>query len=82
MATRELPVRLLKVHNGSNGHLEVVQWLHGNRQEEGCTSDAMDWAAENGHLELVQWLHKNRQERMHLLRDGLGSDFTKIAQTV
>ncbi|TDH68359.1 hypothetical protein CCR75_003476 [Bremia lactucae] len=43
------------------GHLDVVQWLHHNRQE-GCTTDAMDMAACNGHLEIVQWLHENRKE--------------------
>jgi hypothetical protein len=32
-----------------NGHLEVVQWLHENRSE-GCTEDAMDFAARNGHF--------------------------------
>jgi hypothetical protein len=43
------------------GHLDVVQWLHFNRQE-GCTTDAVDMAACNGHLEIVQWLHSNRSE--------------------
>jgi hypothetical protein len=43
------------------GHLEMVQWLHANRSE-GCTTWAMDWAAEKGHLEMVQWLHANRSE--------------------
>lgn len=43
------------------GHLEIVQWLHENR-EEGCTSDAMDMAASNGHLHVVRWLHENRSE--------------------
>ncbi|GMF22203.1 unnamed protein product [Phytophthora fragariaefolia] len=43
------------------GHLEVVQWLHDNRQE-GCTTDAMDMAACNGHLEIVLWLQNNRTE--------------------
>jgi ankyrin repeat protein len=32
-----------------NGHLEVVQWLHENRKE-GCTINAMNWAAECGHF--------------------------------
>ena len=27
-----------------DGHLEVVKYLHENRTE-GCTKDAMDWAA-------------------------------------
>jgi hypothetical protein len=29
---------------------------------KGCTTDAMDWAAENGHLGMVQWLDLNRSE--------------------
>ena len=45
----------------SNGHLEVVKWLHENRKE-GCTYWAMDYAASNGHLEIVKWLHYNRTE--------------------
>jgi hypothetical protein len=44
-----------------NGHLQVVQWLHGNRQE-GCSKFAMEYAAVNGHLQVVQWLHENRRE--------------------
>jgi ankyrin repeat protein len=43
------------------GHLEVVKWLHENRQE-GCTKTAMDAAAWNGHLEVIKWLHENRKE--------------------
>ncbi|RLN98927.1 hypothetical protein BBJ28_00014959 [Nothophytophthora sp. Chile5] len=45
----------------SNGHLEMVQWLHANRSE-GCTTDAMHDAAANGHLEVVQWLYANQPE--------------------
>ncbi len=37
-----------------NGHLEVLTWLHENRNE-GCTTNAMNWAAEHGHLEVVKW---------------------------
>ena len=44
-----------------NGHLDVVKWLHENRQE-GCTRMAMNNAAENGHLGMVKWLHNNREE--------------------
>jgi ankyrin repeat protein len=40
------------------GHLEVIKWLHENR-DEGCTSDAMDWAAKNGHQEVVKYLREN-----------------------
>jgi hypothetical protein len=35
--------------------------LHDNRTE-GCTKDAMDYAAKNGHLDVVKWLHENRTE--------------------
>ena len=35
--------------------------LHENRTE-GCSTFAMNGAAENGHLEVVKWLHENRTE--------------------
>jgi hypothetical protein len=35
--------------------MDIIKWLHKNRTE-GCTSDAMDWAADNGHLEIVRFL--------------------------
>lgn len=44
----------------ANGHLDVVQWLHENRQE-GCSIRAMNHAALNGHLEVVKWLHEVRR---------------------
>jgi len=44
-----------------HGHLEVVKWLHYNR-EDGCTHRAMDGAAVGGYLELVKWLHCFRTE--------------------
>ena len=43
------------------GNLEVIKWLHYNRNE-GCTKKAMNWAANNGNLEIVKWLHENRKE--------------------
>ena len=43
------------------GNLDVVKWLHKNR-EEGCTTNAMDCAADKGHLDVVKWLHENRKE--------------------
>ncbi|OWY93837.1 hypothetical protein PHMEG_00036612 [Phytophthora megakarya] len=59
----------------TNGHLEVVQWLHIHEKAkctidamkraamyEGFTIDALDDAACNGHLEVVRWLHDNRNE--------------------
>ncbi|KAG4049431.1 hypothetical protein PC123_g15276, partial [Phytophthora cactorum] len=36
-------------------------WLHETRSE-GCTTAAMDGAANEGHLEAVKWLHLNRSE--------------------
>ncbi|KAF1790257.1 Ankyrin repeat-containing domain [Phytophthora cactorum] len=45
----------------SNGHLEVVKWLHAN-SNEGCTTFAMSADAANGHLEVVKGLHANRSE--------------------
>ena len=43
------------------GRLDVVKWLHENRNE-GCTTDAMDHAASNGYLDVVKSLHENRKE--------------------
>ncbi|KAL2913037.1 hypothetical protein HK105_207492 [Polyrhizophydium stewartii] len=44
-----------------SGSLELVAWLHANRPE-GCTAEAMDWAAMLGHLHIIQWLSANRTE--------------------
>jgi len=47
--------------------LELFYWdvesgqLHIHRTE-GCTTWAMDWAAEKGHLEVVKFLHEHRTE--------------------
>lgn len=43
------------------GHMEMVRWLHHNR-DEGATTDALDLAATFGHLDVVQWLSENRKE--------------------
>ncbi|ETV95869.1 hypothetical protein H310_10908 [Aphanomyces invadans] len=45
----------------ANGHLHVVQYLHGHRSE-GCTVDAIDRAAQNGHLDVVRFLTTQRHE--------------------
>ncbi|GLE02881.1 hypothetical protein PINS_up011745 [Pythium insidiosum] len=45
-----------------NGHLEILQWLHGTPALSRCSTRAMDDAAKNGHLDIVQWLHANRTE--------------------
>ena len=38
-----------------NGHLEVVEYLHGKGRQ--CTVYAMDSASEYGHLKVVEYLH-------------------------
>lgn len=43
------------------GHLSLVQYYHQNHLE-GCTSDAMDMAAEYGNLDVVEFLHNHRDE--------------------
>lgn len=45
----------------ANGHLQVVQWLHGET-DSACTKAAMDQAATNGHLCIVHFLHAQRKE--------------------
>ncbi|KDO28615.1 hypothetical protein SPRG_06471 [Saprolegnia parasitica CBS 223.65] len=45
----------------SNGHLEVVRFLHFNRTE-GCTVDALDGAILNGHLDVIRFLLEHRTE--------------------
>lgn len=44
------------------GNLPVLQWLHLNRKNDGCTTAAMDGAAAMNHLDVVVWLHENRSE--------------------
>ena len=39
----------------------MVQWLNKHRTE-GCTTNAVDWAAEEGHLNVFQWLDQHRSE--------------------
>ncbi|KAF0720834.1 Aste57867_29 [Aphanomyces stellatus] len=45
----------------TNGHLDMVQYLHAQRESK-CTTQAMDGAAANGHLEVVQFQHDHRTE--------------------
>ncbi|KAF0738651.1 hypothetical protein Ae201684P_019921 [Aphanomyces euteiches] len=42
-------------------YLDIVEFLHSNRTE-GCTTRAMDLAAESGHLHALEWLHATRKE--------------------
>ncbi|GLE11842.1 hypothetical protein PINS_up024571 [Pythium insidiosum] len=46
-----------------NGHLEILQWLHGTPALSRC-STRVQWTTppKNGHLDIVQWLHANRTE--------------------
>ncbi|KAG6945695.1 hypothetical protein JG688_00016435 [Phytophthora aleatoria] len=37
------------------GHLEVVLWFHGTRNE-GCMVDAVEKTALHGHLDVIAWL--------------------------
>ncbi|EGG23583.1 hypothetical protein DFA_05716 [Cavenderia fasciculata] len=45
----------------TNGHLEIVKFLHEHRQE-GCNKVAMDHASRKGHLNVVRYLHEHRSE--------------------
>ncbi|OQS03988.1 hypothetical protein THRCLA_03733 [Thraustotheca clavata] len=42
------------------GRLDILQWLHGHRTE-GCSDDAMTFAAARGYLDVVKWLHELRE---------------------
>ena len=39
----------------SEGHLEILKWLHENR-DKGCLKFGLDWAAREGHLDVVKFL--------------------------
>jgi len=39
----------------------MLEWLQAKRSE-GCTTEAMEGAAENGFLSVIEWLHTNRSE--------------------
>jgi len=43
-----------------DGNLKKLIKLH--NENNSCTADAMNWAAEDGYLEIVKWLHLNRSE--------------------
>ncbi|ETP42789.1 hypothetical protein F442_10317, partial [Phytophthora nicotianae P10297] len=46
----------------TNGHLNVIKWLHEHRSE-GCTHMAPFHAARHGHLEVIQWLHAHYPDK-------------------
>lgn len=45
----------------AGGHLDVVRFLHLNRQE-GCTTGALRRSAPGGHYGTFKWLQENRNE--------------------
>ena len=53
------------------GNIVFMEWLTTNGVN-GCTRDAMDWAAQKGHLEMVKWLSENRTEGCTHLGDEYG----------
>ncbi len=52
---------LVFINDNSDFDLLIVKWLHYNRTE-GCTTEAMDWAAYNGNMTGLEWLLLNRTE--------------------
>ncbi|EFA84713.1 hypothetical protein PPL_01705 [Heterostelium album PN500] len=44
-----------------NGHLDILIWLHNNRND-GCCITTLDDACRYGHTECVKWLHQNRTD--------------------
>ncbi|KAF0711671.1 Aste57867_5146 [Aphanomyces stellatus] len=51
-----------------NGHLDVVQWLHGH-SSVGCSFRAIDGAATYGHLDVVKFLLETRDDGFSI--DGI-----------
>ncbi|RHY16336.1 hypothetical protein DYB36_006238 [Aphanomyces astaci] len=58
----------------TNGHLDVVTFLHDSRSD-GCTTDAMDGAATNGHLNIVTFLHHHRAEGCTVKAMDMAADY-------
>ncbi len=63
----------------SNGHLEIVRWLHCHRSE-GCTYEAMNGAAANGHLKIVKWLYQNKLFKISMT--GVAQENIDIARNI
>ncbi|OQR80686.1 hypothetical protein THRCLA_23443 [Thraustotheca clavata] len=51
-----------------------MKYLHENRTE-GCTTSAMDWAAEHHHWNIVQYLLKNRSEGCRINIVDIAAEF-------
>ncbi|ETV96709.1 hypothetical protein H310_10026 [Aphanomyces invadans] len=52
----------------TNGHFDVVRWLHGHGFE--AALPVIEGAATNGHLDVVQWLHKHLKNGCTIQLDG------------
>ncbi|OQS01801.1 hypothetical protein THRCLA_21613 [Thraustotheca clavata] len=51
------------------GDMEMVRFLHQNRTE-GCTANAMDYAAFNGQLDIVKFLRCTTKAMNHAAAKG------------
>ena len=47
------------IHAAKEGYIDIIQWIHANRPDEGCSTLAMDWAAENGQTHIADWLREH-----------------------
>jgi hypothetical protein len=57
----DVPFSPQSMDQAAGESLKTVVWFHRNRPE-GCTTDAMDFAAAAGLLDVVEWLSHNRDE--------------------
>ena len=46
----------------TNGHLNIVKYLHNNYYSKFCSSYAIDYAAYHGHLDIIKYLMENNNE--------------------
>lgn len=62
----------------ANGHFDMVQWLHQNRQE-GCTTDAMDSCTD---IDILSWLnaYQNKGCTAKAMKKALRKDRFDIAK--
>ncbi|EGG22216.1 hypothetical protein DFA_04334 [Cavenderia fasciculata] len=52
----------IMVEAATQGHIEIVKFLHFNKPDLDVTTWAMDLAAQNGHIEIVKFLSEHRSE--------------------
>ncbi|KDO28668.1 hypothetical protein SPRG_06522 [Saprolegnia parasitica CBS 223.65] len=65
----------------SNGHVDVVEFLHVNRTE-GCTTKALNGAISNGHLDVARFLIENRTEgaSINILNTAAGNGHLHVVE--